>query len=555
MSNKQYLIDNKELMKEWDWDKNSINPSDISYGSDKKVWWICPKGHSYDSVVHNRIKGVGCPICTNKRVLTGFNDLATTNPRLLKLWNYDKNTILPTEVSGVSGKKVWWICPKGHEWQATIAHIAYGRRCPICNTESSTSFPEQAIFYYLHEEDKSLLSRFKFLNKYEIDIFFFFYKIAIEYDGYRLHTSDKKRTLDDKKETVFLENGLKVIRIREVRKKERIIKEYFKDNNVYFYNNDDISNLNLIIADLIKEIFNKEVVVDVEDSRDIIYNNYIFLEKEKSVASSPKLLAMWDCNKNQKLLPEHFRLVSDKIVWWQCENGHSFKARIHSMSYGKKCPICIEEEITKKSLLVINPNIANEWNYKKNGVLTPDKVLPNSNKKVWWICSKGHEWQAVISSRKQNKCPICGNKLIVKGVNDLTTTNPELVSEWDYSKNKNLTPDNVTIGSGLKVWWICHNNHSYEAVIANRVKGSKCPYCSNQKVYPGFNDLLTLNPLLSKEWNYEKNGTLKPSQVTSGSNKIVWWICSKGHEWQAMINLRNKGIKKCPICKKDDKKH
>ena len=83
--------------------------------------------------------------------------------------------------------------------------------------------------------------------------------------------------------------------------------------------------------------------------------------------------------------------------------------------------------------------------------------------------------------------------------------------------------------------------------IAHRSDGRKCPYCSRNKVLSGYNDLLTLNPILSTEWDYRKNVELRPEQVAPNSNKKVWWKCDKGHEWQAIINSRNKG-NGCPYC-------
>lgn len=89
------LKDNTFIMKYWDYKKNMNNDLDkLTIGSNKKVWWICDKGHSYDQVIRSKVKGIGCPICSNKKVLKGYNDLATTNPELLKEWNYDKNVKL-----------------------------------------------------------------------------------------------------------------------------------------------------------------------------------------------------------------------------------------------------------------------------------------------------------------------------------------------------------------------------------------------------------------------------------------------------------------------------
>ena len=62
----------------------------------------------------------------------------------------------------------------------------------------------------------------------------------------------------------------------------------------------------------------------------------------------------------------------------------------------------------------------------------------------------------------------------------------------------------------------------------------------------------TLNPVLAKEWNYEKNDGLSPADVTPNSHKTVWWKCSEGHEWQAAIGNRHRG-NGCPKCYKERK--
>jgi len=67
---------------------------------------------------------------------------------------------------------------------------------------------------------------------------------------------------------------------------------------------------------------------------------------------------------------------------------------------------------------------------------------------------------------------------------------------------------------------------------------------------PGYNDLQTVNPALSKEWNYDKNNGLAPSDVKPNSDRKVWWKCGNGHEWQAIIGNRNRG-NGCPQCAKE----
>ena len=95
---------------------------------------------------------------------------------------------------------------------------------------------------------------------------------------------------------------------------------------------------------------------------------------------------------------------------------------------------------------------------------------------------------------------------------DWMKTMPELLNEWNYEKNNGLTPVDVMSSSGKKVWWICDKGHEWEATIDKRNRGTNCPYCSGNKVLNGYNDLKKANPSLVKEWNYEKNGNLKPEQ-------------------------------------------
>ena len=131
--------------------------------------------------------------------------------------------------------------------------------------------------------------------------------------------------------------------------------------------------------------------------------------------------------------------------------------------------------------------------------------------------------------------------------NNLAVLYPGLIRQWDYEKNNGLTPQEVTAGSQKKVYWICEKGHSFDMDIRSRTKGQGCPYCNNRRILPGYNDLATLNKELAAEWNWEKNGNLKPTDVGTGSKNRVWWKCDKGHEWQARVIQRNGGTG-CPVC-------
>lgn len=125
-----------KVCEEWDYDKNEIRPTEITSGSGRKVWWLCKRGHSYQTSINKRTsdRPTGCPYCSNKKVLAGYNDLATTHPHLLKEWDYENNSIKPTEIMAGSCRKVWWKCYYcGKEYEASPENRA-GKRlgCACC---------------------------------------------------------------------------------------------------------------------------------------------------------------------------------------------------------------------------------------------------------------------------------------------------------------------------------------------------------------------------------------------------------------------------------------
>ena len=107
----------ENLPGQWDAEGNlPLTADDISYGSRRKVWWRCGKGHDYESTVAARtMRGSGCPYCSGKKVLPGFNDLATLDPEVARQWHPALNDALtPRMVTAGSHRKVWWECELGH---------------------------------------------------------------------------------------------------------------------------------------------------------------------------------------------------------------------------------------------------------------------------------------------------------------------------------------------------------------------------------------------------------------------------------------------------------
>jgi len=269
----------------------------------------------------------------------------------------------------------------------------------------------------------------------------------------------------------------------------------------------------------------------------------------------PDLAKEWNYEKNKELMPDQVHCGSSKRVWWKCEKGHEWEASIYPRTKGVGCPYCAGKKALKgvNDFATLYPDLLKEWDYKKNNELKiyPDAVLSGSPKRVFWICEKGHEYEHSVYEKTHGlgNCPYCGNRKVLQGYNDLATTHPALLKEWDYEKNTELgiEPTSIIASKNIKVWWKCEKGHEWEALIYPRTKGVGCPYCSNNIALEGDNDLTTVKPELLCLWNHEKNKDIKPTMVTRGSNKKVWWRCKRGHEWQAAISYISKGGG-CPYC-------
>lgn len=274
----------------------------------------------------------------------------------------------------------------------------------------------------------------------------------------------------------------------------------------------------------------------------------------------PMLAVEWDSEKNAPLTPKDITPGSHKLIWWRCQNGHSYRSAVKTRVQGSGCPYCAGKNVLPEetSLAAEYPSIAKEWDAAKNVPLLPTQVISGTRRKVWWRCPKGHSWRAAVYSRTTlgTGCPVCTGRQALAGENDLATLYPDIAAQWDEEKNGVLHPNNVTAGSNRRVWWKCEKGHSYRAMIAQRVQRvDGCPYCANRKVLPGFNDLATAAPLVAKQWHESLNGALTPEMVTAGSPKKAWWQCSYGHAWKANIYSRA-GVQQCgcPVCARKTKR-
>jgi hypothetical protein len=483
-----------ELAKQWHPTKNgTLTPNDVSYGTNKKVWWKChkSKNHVWLTSPSSRIIGTGCPFCKNP----------SSAPEL-KIYS-ELKTVFPSAQHRV--------IISGHEVDIFIPEINVG-------------IEYDGEFWHRKKQKQDLIKNEILKDKIIL--------IRVRDIGLPLLTDNDVKQTTRNISIHTIKNILQVIlKLNRIQSTEVLgkIDEYCR-------------NTSWVASEHYRILLSEK-------------NHITFTESISNLF--PEVIKEWDSIKNEPLKPDFFTPGSNVKVWWKCPKGddHEWEATIVGRCLNNVgCPICANKKIVASNCIAtLNSELAGEWHPTKNGKLTPYNVGVGSNRKIWWKCPIGddHEWKTAVTHRNDRGqgCPICSNKKIVAS-NCLATLNPELSKQWHPTKNGKLTPYNVGVGSNKSAWWKCPkgDDHEWYAVIINRHNGIGCPICSNQKVVYS-NSLEKLNPELAKEWHPTKNRDLKVSDVGFGSRTKVWWKCPKGddHEWQTSVRNRKKGDG-CPIC-------
>lgn len=273
----------------------------------------------------------------------------------------------------------------------------------------------------------------------------------------------------------------------------------------------------------------------------------------------PELARQWHPTANHPLTPDDVIAGCRVRVTWVCpvDSTHVWKAKLNNRTAGKTgCPMCANKKISpERSLLACRPELAAEWHPTKNGGLTPGRVFPASNRKVWWQCPRDptHAWRAVVATRSLNGagCPVCSGR-VPSPTTSLRARRPDVAAEWHPTKNGKLSPDDVMCRTLRRVWWQCGRDpaHVWQTTVATRVKAKiGCSICAGLVAEPSAS-LRALFPRLAREWHPTKNGTLRPERVLPTRRRPVWWRCLRdpSHEWAATVYVRAMCGALCPSC-------
>ena len=262
----------------------------------------------------------------------------------------------------------------------------------------------------------------------------------------------------------------------------------------------------------------------------------------------PGLAAEWHPTRNGDLTPSEVRAVSGKKAWWRHwheEGGtwHEWLAEVAARTLDDRgCPYCSGRRVLAgfNDLATTLPDLAAEWHPTKNGDLKPSDVMAGSMTKAWWLCHEGHEWQTAVLDRAKSGtgCPVCSNRLVIAGFNDLATTRPDLAAEWHPTKNGDLKPCDVVAGSTKRVWWKCSvDGHEWSRPVFQRTRKeglTGCPVCGNRR-----RGRAQAKPVVCVETGERYDSLTSAGRAMGGKDGKRVWAClngnaktAYGHHWR-----------------------
>lgn len=287
------------------------------------------------------------------------------------------------------------------------------------------------------------------------------------------------------------------------------------------------------------------------------------VDKSKVFESvAPKLSAFWDLERNDNLSPANIAADSEIIVYFICpttadqDHPHTIRTSVFRATEcendGLDCVACRTQYVRHETLDISHPHVAAQWHKKKNGKKKAKAFTAGSAMLAWWKCNRAfdHEWLASITSRtaKDSGCPFCARSE-QSSTSSFAVDRPDILKDWDDSKNRGIDPHSIPVSYEQKVYWRCPlvHSHSWQASVRDRVgNNSGCPICANQKVHID-NCLATVNPKLARLWHQTLNGELTPYDVTAQSTKRIYFQCPRyeEHTWQVTLASRPTDCPKC----------
>lgn len=503
------------------------------------------------------------------KCITGKNDLLTLYPEISSEWHLSRNgSLQPEMVSSSSGRKVWWQCKEGHEWEALISNRTKKEsKCPYCAgkmaivgvNDLATINPKLACEWHktkngtVTPKDVMSSSKHKFWwecqegHEWEASLDSRDKGSGCPYCSGRLAIKGKNDLISLRPEIAALWNHqrnskvkLESVTVASGRKFWWIGKcGHEWETKVSTMCDKNTLSLCPICSDQNRTSFPEQAIFFYCSKLfENVKNRYgtqkkeldIFVEDYSFGIEYDGLRYHTEQTKNkEKNKDEYFK--EQGVTVFRLKESSEFETRVDGNIVFYR-PWDNYSRLDEAILLLLNTI----FNYYHIGPLTLDINCERDNSEILALFLKKKQYNGFAAKHK------------------------DLLAEWNGEKNQGLDPWLISEHSNQKFWWICKYGHEWKVSVGNRVRYlTGCPVCSKEKQISTYRTNLVLKkgslrdhfPQLALEWCKEENLPLTPDMVTAGSSKKVVWKCSRcGNVWSAYISNRTRKGQGCPVCKR-----
>jgi DNA-directed RNA polymerase subunit RPC12/RpoP len=558
-----HLKTESKLSKEWS-EKNTRPINDFYSKSTYTAIWkcLCCKGEYKSKIRDRTIKKKGCPYCSKRKVLKGYNSLIDTRPDLTSEWSIENKRPISDFMENSTYFACWkCTCCKG-EYKALVRdRVSKNHCCPYCSNRKALKG-----FNSLVDMRPDLISEWSIENKRSMSEFLenSTYQALWKCGrcNYDYQAPINKRVSHKNICPKCLDKQFSSELTSTEKQKIKLIAEWSHKNeysiDFYPWSSNFLAQWK---CSKCKGVFDSPI-------RDRIRNlgNCPYCSQKKILpgynsldVSNPELACEWSDDNNQSMTS--FMNRSKNLVIWNCSKcGGKYRARIcDRISEFENCPYCLNIKVLVgyNSLEDIRPDLISEWSDKNDNKM--NEFLESSSHSAIWKCSTCNgEYRLGIRNRLNQRvsCPYCLNVKALPGYNSLEDTNPTLIGEWSRNNRKKIN-EFLASSSEIAIWKCKNCNGEYALRIHERVsKNQTCPYCLKRKVLKGYNSFADTHPELMNEWDFINNSIIINPYIISGNYRNnVWWICktNQSHKYlmspKTRILFHQRKREPCKLCK------
>ena len=547
-------ITNPQLASEFS-PRNDKKANEVGEWQKYEVFWICPDcGAEYRYIISERSVGDdSCPVCANKRIEKGINDLATTNPEIAALLSPNNerkaDTLLPS-----FKLKVAWICPTCNgEYYAPVEDMVNGlAECPYCSNQKPLAGFNTLKALYPEIAD-CLSPNNDFTADEILPTSTRNAKWICPTCGGEYYASVKDM-IEGASECPYCNDQRPLAGFNTLEALYPEIAEHLSPNNDF--SADKILPTSTRNAKWICPTCSGEYSASVKDMVEGIVE-CPYCNNQRPLAGFNTLKALYpeiaDClSPNNDFTADEILPTRYGNIKWICPTcGGEYYASVKDMIEGaSECPYCNDQRPLAgfNTLEALYPEIAEHLS--PNNDFSADKILPTSTRNAKWICPTcSGEYSASVKDMVEGivECPYCNNQRPLAGFNTLKALYPEVAEH--LSPNNGFTADKILPTSTRNAKWICPTcSGTYYASVKDMVNGlAKCPYCDNKRHLFGFNTLKALYPVIAE--HFSPNNGFTADDILSTSYRLVKWICPTcGGEYSASVKDMVNGHVECPYC-------